>query len=119
MEKISIADQDLPKKALGARYYGAETYRESALATTADGSLSIGVWSYDGHLVSENPGVAHQAWLILEGSLTIWMDGDRMDASAGDLIVFEAPYSPKTIEATDGFRAVWIAAPQGVGSTPT
>jgi uncharacterized cupin superfamily protein len=112
MKAVSVTRAELEPQRLRPGYSGPETHRDATVAESGDGGLTIGVWSYDGELVSENPGEAHQAWLVLAGELTVRMDGEELTASEGDLVFFEAPYGPKTLEASDGFRAVWIAAPR-------
>lgn len=114
MRKLALTTAPLTPAPLGPGYVGPETYRGATLAATADGALTFGVWAYDGRLVSENAGEAHQAWLVLEGELTVSLGDEVLRASAGDLVLFEAPYGPKTVEASPGFHAVWIAVPRSV-----
>lgn len=114
MEKLALTNAPLAPSPLGPGYAGPETYREATVAATTDGALMIGVWAYDGRLVSENAGEAHQAWLVLEGELTVEQGDERTAARAGELMLFEAPYGPKIVEASPDFRAVWIAAARSV-----
>ena len=103
----------LETEPLGPGYSGPETYSTGADFASLDGAVSGGVWSYTGRLVSNNPGTAHQLWVVLAGNLQIEIAGSSVEAGTGDVVLFEAPYPAKTIEASDDFRAIWIAVPRG------
>jgi hypothetical protein len=105
---IRAAECELGPEPLGAGYSGPEAYRAGGDFATADDVVHGGVWSYDGRLVSTNPGGGHQLWLVLRGELSLEIDGRTLEARAGDLVVLEFPYPEKTLDASGDFRAVWL-----------
>jgi hypothetical protein len=98
----------LNAQSLGAGYSGPETYSDGCEFSTDDGSITGGVWSYDGILTSSNPGQTHQLWIVISGNIKISLEEEIIEASSNDLVLFEAPYPMKTIEASKDFRAIWI-----------
>lgn len=113
---ISSRETVLQGVALGEGYDGPETYRSGGEFATADGSLTGGIWSYDGGLVSTNPGTAHQLWVVVSGSLEVDIASEAICAAPGDVVLFEAPYPPKTVRASGNFRAVWLAVNRGASA---
>lgn len=107
-----ILQWEFDSKPLGSGYAGPETYQESRQTiSTGDGRVSIGSWCYDGRLQSSNTMQNHQIWVVQAGCARVEMDGKSVHLTAGSVICFEAPYGPKVVEASEGFRAVWISVP--------
>jgi uncharacterized cupin superfamily protein len=111
MRLIKPASLPLAAVPLGPGYSGPETYHESETVSTADGALTIGAWSYDGELRSVNPGKMHHAWIVTRGSISVEQSGDRVQAEAGDVVMFEAPYPGKVVSTSSDFLATWISVP--------
>jgi hypothetical protein len=52
--------------------------------------------------------------MVLSGRIEIRIAELVLNAAAGDLVLFEAPYPEKTVVASDDFRAIWIGVPRRV-----
>ncbi len=111
MHVIRAGTLPLEAETLSTGYSGPQAYRGVTALATADGALSLGVWEYEGRLESSNPGAGHQLWIVLDGDATISMGDEHAYVGRGDTVVFEAPYGSKTVEASAGFRAIWVAVP--------
>jgi uncharacterized cupin superfamily protein len=109
MEIIRAETIELPEAPLRRGYSGPAVIRKKDVFATADGAFKAGVWECVGTLVNENPGELHQVWIVLRGRIEMTMGEKRIEASAGDMILLEAPYAAKTLHASKDLRIVWVS----------